>query len=407
MQRIYLDHQSTTPLHAQALEAMQPFLKDVVGVPAAFHQAGLETRDAMEQARNEVASLIHAPSPESILFTSGGTESVNLAIKGAAWANRKRGRHIVLTEIEHPALGSAVKFLEEQGFTSTRVGVDHEGRVDPEAVREAITDETILLCVHHTNHDIGTVQPVEALGILAAEHGLRLFVDATASGGWLPLDVESLNASLVALSPHRFFGPSGVGILYRHRHTPLSPLLHGGQQEHGLRAGTENVAAIVGAGVAARLAHESVTARAKTTRRYQQQLWKGLQSRVGPLRLNGPELGDHRHPSNLNVSIEFIEGEGLVLALDFKGVAFHSGPACLTGSFQSSPVLDAIGLSPALAKSGILLSPGPDNTVEEIDSALDRIVAGVEKLRSMSPFWEAFQSGRVPSEIMPDSGDAV
>jgi cysteine desulfurase len=351
-----------------------------------------------------VAALIHAESPDNVLFTASATEAANLAIKGVAWARPRRGDHIVLTGIEHPAVIRAVEFLEQHGFTATRVPVDRVGRVNPADVRVAVTDRTILICVHHVNHDIGTIEPVAEIGEIAAAWGIPLFVDAVASGGWLPIDVQALKVSLLSLSPHRFYGPKGVGILYRHRRARLASLIHGGAQEGGLRAGTENVPAIVGAGVAAAFAERELPTRAAQTAQLQRRLLKGLRSRLEHLHLNGPEPGPGRSSINLNLSVEFVEGEGLTLALDMQGIAIHSGPACVTGSLKIPPVLAAIGLPPALAQASVTLSPGKDNTADEIDEAVETFAATVKKLRAMSPTWEEFQRGRADSLTGPQTG---
>src|SRR6266545_1377599 len=276
MRRIFLDHQSTTPLLPEAFEAMKPFLAEDFGSPASLHQLGLRARDALATARAQVAALVNAESPDEIIFTSGGTESANLAVKGAAYANQRRGDHIVINEIEHPSVINSVEFLEKRGFQCTRVKVDPEGFVDPADVRAALTENTILICVHHVNHDIGTIEPIREIGELAADRGIPLFVDAAASGGWLPIDVQALGVQLLSLSPHRFYGPKGVGVLYRSRRARLTSVLHGGVQEGGLRAGAENVPAIVGGGVAAEMAARELAERTSHTTGLQQTLWDGL-----------------------------------------------------------------------------------------------------------------------------------
>jgi cysteine desulfurase len=349
--------------------AMQPWFAENLGTPASQHQSGLRARDALGRARAGLAALINAASPDEIVFTSGGTEAANLAVKGVAYANQHRGNHIVLSAIEHPSVLNSVAFLEQQGFTSTRVGVDGEGRIDPDAVRAAITGRTILICVHHVNHDIGTIEPVQEIGAIAAEREITLFVDAVASGGWLPIDVQAMNAQLLSLSPHRFYGPKGVGVLYRSRRARLKSILHGGSQEGGFRAGTENVPAIVGAGVAADLARSELVQRARHTALLQNSLWNGLKAGVEYLRLNGPEPGPKRLTTNLNVSPEFVEAEGLALALDMQGIAINAGPGCLSKSFKLSPVLSAIGLDPSLARSSVILSLAAEVSKDDIDYA--------------------------------------
>jgi len=378
--RVYLDHLAGTPLAPEVREAMRPFLEeDFTGNPGSLHGRGLAAREALEKAREQCAQFIHA-TPGDILFTGSGTEANNLAVKGAAFAQRERGNHIVLSHIEHPSIDRSVAWLEENGFVATRLGVDGEGRVAPNDVAKAIPDQTILIASHHASHDLGTVQDVEAIGAIAVERGVPLLIDATASGGWLPINVQTANISLLSLAPHRFSGPQGVGILYRNRRVPLTPLLHGGVQEDGLRAGTENIPAIVGAGTATALPLPDVAP-------LQQKLHEGLMERLELIHLNGPKPGTGRLPSQLNYSIEYLEGEGLALALDLQGVAIASGAACVTQNLAVPPALLAIGLDSALAKGNVILSLGRDSTPDDIAHVLDTIPGQVAKLRAMSPAW--------------------
>ena len=401
---VYLDHQAATPLLPEVFEAMRPFFTDAYGSASSLHQHGLRARDALAQARERIAAFIQAESPEEIIFTSDGTESANLAVKGTAWASQNRGRHVVASAIEHPAVLSSVQFLEQQGFKSTRLTVNSEGLIDPKVLRAALTDQTILVAVHHANHDIGTIQPVKDLAAVTVDRGTPLFVDAEASAGWLPIDVRAMGADLLSFSPHRFQGPKGVGVLYRHRRARLSSLLHGGVQEEGRRAGTENIPAIVGAGVAAEIAGRELTKRVEHVARLQQRLWEGLQTRVPYLKLNGPAPGPQRLAAQLNLSVEFVEGEGLLLMLDPRGIAVASGTSCVSKALKVSHVLTAIELPHSLGQAAILISLGPENTREEIDYVLETFPRIVAKLRAMSPMWDEFERGAVDSLIAPRAG---
>ncbi|HVY70332.1 MAG TPA: cysteine desulfurase family protein [Verrucomicrobiae bacterium] len=398
---ILLDHQATTPILPEVFETMRPFFAEAFGNPSSFHQHGLRARDALAKAREQMAALIHAESPEEIIFTSGGTEATNLAVKGAAWAGQRRGKHIVLSEIEHPAVTQAVEFLQGHGFTATRVKVDAAGRIDPAAVQAALTDQTILVALHLVNHEIGTIQPLQQIGGIIAERGIPFFVDATFATGWLPVDARTLQASLLSLSAHRFHGPKGCGVLYRHRRARLTPLLHGGEQEGGLRAGVENVPAIVGAGQAAEIAQRELAGRMAAIAGLQQRLWDNIECSVPYVQLNGPAVGPERVFTNLNVSVEFAEGEAVVLAADMAGMALASGSSCLGKSVKISPVLAALGLDPALAAGSILATLGCDNTADEMDRAAESLARIVARLRGMSPMWDDFESGRMDSLISP------
>lgn len=385
MRRIYFDYQASTPVRPEVFEAMRPWFTEHFGSTSSFHQEGLAARKALTQAREQFAAMLHVETPESILFTSGGTEAVNLAIKGAALAGKRLGNHVIYSAAEHPAVTGSIQWLETQGFTTTKVPVQGDGRIDPAAIRAAITEETILICLHHTNFDLGTVQPVKEIGAIAAERGITVFLDANFSGGWLPLDVTDLGVHLVSLSPQRFYGPKGVGVLFRHRRTPLTNILHGGVQEDGRRPGTENLPAIVGAGVAAELAIKEQPARAAHVSALQAKLWAGLMGKVPQLAFNGPLPGPLRHPANIHFSLEGIEGEAVVLRCDLKGIALHSGTACATKALKTSPALAAIGQAPALAKGALLLSLGMDNTEEDITRFLDLFPPIVAELRAMLP----------------------
>jgi cysteine desulfurase len=399
MRQVYLDHQASTPVLPEVFDAMRPFFREHFGNASSLHQHGLHARDAIEQARSRIAALLHAESPEEIIFTSDGTEAANLAVKGVAYANQRQGNHIVVTATESAPVLNSIEFLEKQGFTHTRVKVDHEGAVDPADVRAAITDRTILLCVHHVNHDIGAIQAVSEIGRIAGERGIPLFVDAEASAGWLPIDVQQMNAGLLSFSAHRFYGPKGAGILYRNRRARLNGILHGGSQEGGRRAGTENVPAIVGAGVAAEIAARELPNRMSHTAQLQQHLWAGLKARVPHLKLNGPEPGARRISTNLNVSPEFTEGEGVLLMCDVKGIALASSSSCVSKAIKVSHVLSAIGLDPSLAQSSVILSLGQGNSLEEMDYVIETFALVVQKLRRMSPLWDEFQQGMIPSAI--------
>lgn len=402
MRHVYLDHQSTTPVLPEVFEAMKPFFTEAFGNPSSLHQHGLRVRDALAKARAQVAALVNAESAEEIFFTSDGQESANLAVKGVAYANQRKGNHIVAGATEHPSVLNSIEFLEKQGFTCTRVKVDSEGFVDPAEVGAAITDKTILIAVHHVNHDIGTIEPVKEVGQIAAERNIPFYVDAEASAGWLPIDVQAIGANLLSFSPHKFYGPKGVGVLYRNKRARMVSILHGGVQEGGRRAGIENVPNIVGAGVAAEIALREMPARIAHTARLQKKLWDGLKSKVPYIRLNGPPPGPNRISTNLNLSTEFIEGEGQLLRCDMNGIAVASGSSCVSKSLKISHVLAAIGLDHALAQGNIIMSLGQDNTDDEIDYVIETFAEKVvATLRRMSPMWDEFERGLLDSVISP------
>ena len=401
MRRVFLDHQSATPVLPEVFDVMKPYFSEAFGSPSSLHQHGLRARDALAAAREQIARFVNAESPEDIIFTSDGTESANLAIKGVAYASQRRGNHLVVSVTEHPSVLNSVDFLEQQGFVCTRVKVDSEGFVDPENVRAAITGKTILVALHHANHDIGTIQPVKEIAAIAAERGIAFFVDAEASAGWLPVDVQAMGASLLSLSPHKFYGPKGVGVLYRNRRARLNSIIHGGMQEGGRRAGMENVPAIVGAGVAAEIAARELSARTAHTGELQTFLWERLKEKIACIKLNGPEPGPARISTNLNISTEFIEGEGQLLLLDMQGIAVASGTSCVSKALKISHVLSAIGLDHGLAQGNIILSLGKDNTEQEIDYVVETFEKVVAKLRGMSPTWDEFQKGLINSVVKP------
>ncbi len=382
---IYLDHLTTTPPLPEVVDAMQPWLRAQFGAAASLHKLGLEARDAIDESRMRLAKLVNAAEPEEIIFTSSGTEAINHAVKGVALANHRFGSHIVTTGIEHPAVLGSIAWLESQGFSSTQVGVDGQGRVDPGALGQAMTDETILVCLHHANHDLGTVQSITDVAELTGARSISLFVDATASSGWLPIDVQQLGIDLLALAPHRFYGPKGVGVLYKNRRARVEKLLHGGMQENEFRAGTENVAAIAGSGVAAEHAKAALAQGAAHAAKLQVRLLKGIRQAVEGVHLNGPEPDDGRLPHQLNLSTEGVEGEGQALMLDMQGVAIAAGAACTTRSMRLPPALLAIGRDADLAKGTTLWGIGRDTTEAEIDLAVESFALVTARLRSMTP----------------------
>lgn len=401
MRQVYLDHQSATPLLPEVFEAMRPYFTDFFGNASSLHQHGLRVRDALKKARQQMAALINAESEEEIFFTSDGTESSNLAIKGVAYANERKGKHLVISATEHPSVVNSVEFLEKQGWTCTRIPVDPEGRVDLAALQAALTPQTVLVALHHVNHDIGTIQPVIEAGKICAQAGIPLYIDCEASAGWLPIDVRQFGAALVSFSPHRFYGPKGVGVLYRNKRARIVSILHGGVQEGGRRAGTENIPAIVGAGVAAEIALAELPARRAHVALLQERLWDGLSARIPFIKLNGPVPGPDRAPTNINISTEFIEGEGQLLLCDMNGIAVASGSSCVSKSLKISHVLSAIGLDHALAQGNLILSLGKDNTAEDMDYVIETFARIVTKLRAMSPMWDEFEKGVIDSVIAP------
>ncbi len=401
MRQVFLDHQSSTPVLPEVFDSMKPYFMEAFGNPSSLHQHGLRVRDALKKARQQMAALINADSEEEIFFTSDGTESSNLAIKGVAYANERKGKHLVVSATEHPSVMQSVEFLEKQGWTCTRVSVDPEGVVNLEELKAAITPQTVLVAVHHVNHDIGTIEPIVEVGRICAEKNVPLYVDCEASAGWLPVDVKQFGSALVSFSPHRFYGPKGVGVLYRNKKARIVSIMHGGVQEGGRRAGTENVPAIVGGGVAAEIALREMPSRIAHTAGLQKRLWDGLKTNIKFIKLNGPEPGPNRVSTNLNLSTEFIEGEGQLLLCDMSGIAVASGSSCVSKSLKISHVLSAIGLDHALAQGNIIMSLGKDNTAEDIDYVVEAFGKIVVKLRSMSPMWDEFERGVIDSVINP------
>lgn len=378
--RIYLDHAATTAVSKAVLDAMLPFFTECPGNASAVYATGREARKAVEEARKQVAAAIGA-EPREILFTGGGSESDNQAVKGTAFALKEKGRHIITTAVEHPAVLNTCGWLEKQEFDVTYITPDREGRIRPEKVRQAIREDTILISVMAANNEIGTLEPVAVIGQIARERGVVFHIDAVQAVGAMPVDVNAWNADLLSLSAHKFNGPKGVGALYIRRGTRIDSLIHGGEQERGLRAGTENTAGIVGLGKAIEIAAASLEENAVKTRRLRDRLTEGILSSVPDSYLNGPKEG--RLPNNCSVRFDRIDGEALLLRLDLAGIAGSAGSACTAGSQEISHVLKAIGLNDEEAKSSLRLTVGPENTEAEIDEAVAAVREIVADLRRM------------------------
>jgi len=382
MRKIYLDHAATTPIHPDVVEAMLPYFSDAYGNPSSIHSLGQEAKAAVEEARDKVADIIGS-QPEEIIFTSGGTEADNLAVKGSVHANRNRGNHIITTSIEHHAVLEPCEFLEEQGFEVTYLPVDRNGLVDPDDVVEAITDKTILISVMHANNEIGTLEPVGKIGQIAREKGVYFHTDAVQTIGHIPVNVDKLGVDLLAMSAHKLNGPKGIGALYVRKGTRISPFMHGGGQERGRRASTENVPAIVGLGRAVEIAQQEMEGEVPRLTSLRDNLIRGLFERIDQIHLNGHP--SDRLPNNVNISVAFVEGESMAISLDLEGIAASTGSACTSSAIEASHVLLAIGLPGDLARSSLRFTLGRGTTDEDIDRVLEVMPRIVARLRSMSP----------------------
>lgn len=385
MRRIYLDYAATTPLDPQVLKAMTPYFTKLFGNPSSVHSFGQEAKAAIEKARQTLASFLGA-SPEEIVFTSGGTESNNFALKGIAYANQKKGNHIITSSIEHHCVIKTCKFLEEQGFRLTYLGVDKHGLLSPEDVKKAITDKTILISVMHANNEIGTIEPIAQIGKIAREQEIYFHTDAVQSFGHLPVNVDELNVDLLSVSSHKLCGPKGVGALYIRKGTRMVSFMHGGEQERRRRASTENVPGIVGFGKAVEIARQNLDEEAKRLRVWRDKLIKGILEKIDHVRLNGHP--SNRLPNNVDVSVEFIEGESILLNLDMEGIAASTGSACSSASLEASHVLLAIGLPHEIAHGSLRFTLGRFTKEEDIDYVLEVLPRIVSKLRAMSPLYK-------------------
>ena len=381
MNRIYLDNAATTAVSPAVLETMLPYFTEHFGNPSSVHATGRDARKAIEAARRQVAAAINA-QPQEIYFTAGGSESDNWAIKGAAFANRKKGNHIITTAIEHHAVLHTCAWLEKQGFQVTYLPVDAEGRVTAEQVEAAITDQTILITVMAANNEIGTLEPIAAIGEVAKAHKILFHTDAVQAVGAIPLDVKALNADMLSMSGHKFHGPKGIGVLYVRKGVRLDTLIHGGAQERGQRAGTENLAGIVGIGKAIELATQNLEQNAARMSALRDKLMDGILERIPDVRVNGPREG--RLPNNVNVSVRYIEGESMLLRLDLAGIAASSGSACTSGSLDPSHVLLAIGLPHEVAHGSLRMTLATETTEQDIDEVLNVLPGIVADLRAMS-----------------------
>ncbi|MFO7773983.1 MAG: cysteine desulfurase NifS [Dehalococcoidia bacterium] len=382
MQRIYLDHAATTPAHPDVVKAMLPYFTDAFGNPSSIYSYGQEAKGAIEEARTRVAELIGAVS-EEIIFTSGGTEADNWALKGIAYANEHKGNHIITTRIEHHAVMEVCKFLEGRGFKVTYLPVDEHGLVDPQDVKKAITDKTILISVMHASNEVGTIEPIEEIGKIAREAGVYLHSDAVQTVGHIPVNVDELNVDLLAISAHKLYGPKGTGALYVRKGTRLVSLLHGGEQEKRRRAGTENVPAIVGFGKAVEIARQEMGREAERLTHLRDKLIKGLVEKIDRTRLNGHPT--RRLPNNVNMSFDFVEGESMLLNLDLEGICASTGSACSSASLEPSHVLVALGLPPEQAHCSLRFTLGRENTEADVERVLAVLPGIIAKLRAMSP----------------------
>lgn len=380
--RYYFDHAATTPTDKAIAETMLSYMTDTFGNPSSVHAYGREVRKEVALARESAASLIGADANE-IFFTSGGSESDNFALKGVALANRKKGDHIITTQVEHHAVLHTCQWLEQNGFRVTYLPVDEYGMIRLEDLKAAITDRTILISVIFANNEVGTIQPIREIGEIAKEKGVYFHTDAVQAVGSVPIDVKAMQVDLLSLSAHKIYGPKGVGAIYIRRGVNIQPVQLGGAQERNMRAGTENVPGIIGLGMAAKLAKRDFAEKTARLTRLRDRLIAGILEKIPDVILNGHPT--KRLPGNVNFSFRYVEGESLLLNLDMKGVCASSGSACTSGSLDPSHVLLAMGLSHEVAHGSLRLSLGRMNTDEDIDYLLETLPPIIERLRAMSP----------------------
>lgn len=388
MHRIYLDHSATTPVRPEVAEIMMEHLTGKFGNPSSVHSFGREAKESLETARKQVADLIKA-QPEEIVFTSGGTEADNMAIIGAAFHHANKGKHVITSAIEHHAVLHTCKHLQKIGFDVTVLPVDEYGIIRMEDLQQAIREDTVLITIMHANNEVGSLQPIAEIGKLAREKGIIFHTDAVQSVGKIPIDVQEMNIDLLTGSGHKIYGPKGIGFLYVRKRVKLSPLAFGGAQEKKMRPGTENLPGIVGLGKAVELSGQEMEAEMSRLTVLRDKLIKGLIEKIPNVRLNGhPTM---RVPTNVNVSIEFVEGESLLLSLDMKGIAASSGSACTSGSLDPSHVLMAMGICKEIAHGSVRMTLGRDNTELDIKYVLDVLPEIVQRLRDMSPKYHQSQ----------------
>jgi cysteine desulfurase len=384
MKRVYMDYAATTPVAPEVLEAMVPYMTEHFGNPSSIHSFGREAKQTLEKAREAIATLLEA-RPEEIVLTSGGSESSNLAIKGCAEAYTKKGRHVITTSVEHHASLDAVKHLAKNGFEATYLPVDRDGIVDLNALRNAVRDDTILVSVIHANNEVGTIQPVKEIVAIAHEKGALVHVDSVQVVGSMPVSVRDLDVDLMSMSAHKFYGPKGMGGLYVKRGVRILPLIHGGPHEKKLRAGTQNVAGAVGMAKALELAVARMGDEVPRLTGLRDRMIEQITSRIDHVRLNGHRT--RRLPNNVNVSVEYVEGEAMLLNLDLKGIAVSSGSACSSGSLEPSHVLMAMGIPHEIAHGSLRFTLGRSTTEADVEYVVSSLVDIVAKLREMSPLY--------------------
>ena len=385
MRTINMDHVAGSPLLPEVLDAMMPFLTDKYGNPSSMHSVGEIVSDAIEEARAKVAAMINAQQDE-IVFTSGGTEANNWALKGAMQANRSRGNHLITSSIEHFSIMHAIKSLEKEGMEVTRLPVDNYGIVDPQDVEKAITPKTALISIMHANNEVGSIQPIEEIGKIAREHNIPFHTDAVATAGVIPVDVESLNVDFLSMAANPFYGPFGVGALYVRKKAKIDPLLDGGIQERGLRAGTENVPGIIGMGKAAEIAPTKMDSRTAHLVPLRNRLMKELPEAMEEVAVVGHPT--QRLPGNVSVLVRYVEGEAMLLFLDMDGILIASGSACISRSLKVSHVMLAMGIDAGTAQGSLLFTLGRDNTDEDVNDLVKILPPIVQRLRDMSPLYK-------------------
>ena len=389
MRTVFLDFGATTPADAEVVQAMLPYFSEAFGNPMSLHEWGQAAKEAVERARGEVAALIGA-LPEEVIFTASGTEANNFALKGVAWARKKKGNQVIVSAIEHHSVLHCARTLERWGFKVTQVPVDGHGFVDPQEVAKAITAETILVSIVHASGEIGTIEPIEEIGRITREREVPFHTDAVQTVGHVPVNVNNLGVDLLSLAGHQFYGPKGSAALFVRKGTRITPFIEGGIQEDGRRAGTENVPALVGLGKAAELARAGKLENTERLIGLRDRLVQGLKERIDHLRLNGHPT--RRLPNNVNVCVEYVEGEGMLLFLSERGIAAASGSACTSRALKGSHVLLALGVPPEVAQGSLLFTLGRDNQAEDIDYLLQELPPIVNRLRSMSPLYRKIMS---------------